>query len=441
MDCDFSAGACQVDIIQDDVGSLIFLRFSFVMLRCLFRSFFVVFVSLMTCAVAFGQSVEPWSNWRGISRDGMVAGTTWPDSLDDTHLKSQWSQKLGDSYSGPVFNETSVFTTESTKGKERVTSFDRRTGDKQWEYEWEGSHSVPFFAIRNGSWIRATPATDGTTLFVGGIRDVLVAIDCKSGNERWRVDFGNEFGKVPDFGMVCSPLIDGEFIYIQAGKGVHKLNKSNGSIVWSSLGDNGDIMSSGAFSSPVLQVLNNKRQLIVQSRTTLAGLDLESGKPDWTFAVEAFRGMNILTPTLWDNAIFTSSYGGRSLLLDVPNNTSTNVRWTNKIEGYMSSPIVIDQYLYLHLRNKRFACIDMKTGQEQWITKPYGEYWSMASNGKSILALDQTGELRLIAHNPAEFQLLSERHVSDQESWAHVGVSNGQIAIRSQKRLEIFDWK
>ena len=382
-----------------------------------------------------------WQNWRGPSRNGLVKGDAWPDSIDEKTLRSVWAKDFDDSYSGPVLTTESVFTTESQKGKERVYSVARTDGEINWKYEWDGAMSVPFFAARNGSWIRSTPATDGKTLFVGGIRDVLVALDCASGTERWRVDFGKIAGKVPDFGMACSPLVDGEDIYIQAGKGVSKLNASDGSIVWNSLGDNGDMMSSGAFSSPVIQILNGKRQLIVQTRTKLAGLDLATGKADWSHDVAAFRGMNILTPTLWDNAIFTSSYGGRSILLEVPNNASAKVRWDNKIEGYMSSPIIIDHFVYMHMKNKRFACMDLQTGKELWTTKPFGEYWSMVSNGRQILALDQNGLLRLIAHNPAEFQLISERRVSEDEAWAHLAVDGSQIAVRSQKKLMLFDWK
>lgn len=381
-----------------------------------------------------------WQGWRGPNRDGLLPGAAWPDSLDEKTLRPVWSKDFGDSYSGPVFSKDSIFTTETKSGKERVYSVGRADGTIKWSYDWDGSMTVPFFASRNGSWIRSTPATDGKTLFVGGIRDVLVALDGEKGTELWRVDFGKQAGKVPDFGMACSPLIDGEYIYIQAGKGVNKLRASDGSIVWNALGDNGDMMSSGAFSSPVIQTLNGKRQLIIQSRTKLAGLDLDTGKVDWSHEVAAFRGMNILTPTLWDNAIFTSSYGGKSLLLEVPNNESTKVRWENKIEGYMSSPIVIDHYVYMHMKNKRFACMDLQTGKEAWITKPFGEYWSMVSNGNRILALDQTGQLRLIAHNPKEFELISESKVSDQEAWAHLAVSGNQIAVRSLKKLMLFDW-
>lgn len=382
-----------------------------------------------------------WPTWRGPDRNGAVSGS-WPNSLDEKSLKQVWTRPLGDSYSGPIANDGLIFTTESKAGKETVYALSQADGEIRWQVSWKGSLNVPFFAARNGNWIRATPATDGKTLFVGGIRDVLVALDAETGNEKWRVDFAERFGKVPDFGMVCSPIVDGEHLYIQAGKGLHKLNASDGTILWSSLQDAGDMMTSGAFSSPIFGELNGIRQLLVQTRTFLSGINLETGEPYWKYEVAAFRGMNILTPTLWKSALFTSSYGGRSILIDVQDNRTPKIRWENKIEGYMSSPLVLGDYLYMHLRNKRFACLDLATGKEAWISKPFGEYWSLVTNGERILALDQTGVLRLIEHNPKEFQVLSERSLTsnDEEAWAHVGVLPGKVMVRSQKAMTMYSW-
>ena len=392
----------------------------------------VATASFTAVSDAVAEENQQWLSWRGPNRDSKLEGQTWPATLTESNFKKVWSVPFGDSYSGPIVTADSVFTTETTSGNERVTCVDRKTGETRWSKEWEGSMKVPFCAARNGSWIRATPVSDGQTIFVGGIRDVLVALDCKTGEERWRLDFGKEFGKVPDFGMVCSPLLDGDDLYIQAGKGLHKLNKNDGKIVWSSLGDNGDMMSSGAFSSPVIATIADKRQLLVQTRTYLAGVDMNSGSKLWSKSIESFRGMNILTPTVWNNGVFTSSYGGRSLLLNVSGD-SANALWENKLEGYMSSPIVIGQYLYMHLRNKRFACIDLEQGKETWVTRPYGEYWSMVSNGQRILALDQAGKLRLIAHNPSEYEMLGELEVTQEEAWAHIAVAGSDVVIRTQK--------
>lgn len=385
---------------------------------------------------------KPWSTWRGPRRDGIVEGQKWPASLDDGVLTKVWSQPLGDSYSGPVTSGGTVFTTDSKAGKETTYGFSIQDGSEVWKQTWKGAHNVPFFAARNGNWIRSTPATDGSNIYVGGIRDVVVAMDAKDGTERWRVDFAEKSGKVPDFGMVCSPLVDGGFLYVQAGKGLHKMNCSDGSIVWSSLADSGDIMSSGSFSSPIIAELNGIRQLIVQTRTYLTGVNLETGEPYWRYDVAAFRGMNILTPTIWKNAIFTSSYGGKSILIDVVDNKKPVVRWENKIEAYMSSPLVIADHLYMHLKNKRFACIDLSVGKETWVTKPFGEYWSTLTDGEKILALDQDGTLRLIQSDPKAFTLLSERKVTngDEESWAHIAVLPEKIVIRSQNALATYRW-
>jgi hypothetical protein len=64
----------------------------------------------------------------------------------------------------------------------------------------------------------------------------------------------------------------------------------------------------------------------------------------------------------------------------------------------------------------------------------------MVSDGKNILALDQTGDLRLIAHNPEKYDLVSERKLTDEEAWAHVAVLNNQVIVRSQKALTLYKW-
>ena len=107
---------------------------------------------------------------------------------------------------------------------EIVRALDRATGRELWKAEWPGAMEVPFMAKRNGDWIRSTPAYDGDSLYVAGMRDVLVCLDAKTGKERWRIDFVKQFkAPLPDFGFVCSPLVVGDFVYVQAGAGFCKL--------------------------------------------------------------------------------------------------------------------------------------------------------------------------------------------------------------------------
>lgn len=394
----------------------------------------------------YAWSAEPatWPQWRGPNRDGTISAPAWPAKVDEASLKPKWQVELQPSYSGPIVAADRIFTTETRdRESEFVIAFDRKTGKKLWEVGWPGSMSVPFFAKENGSWIRATPAYDGESLYVAGMRDSLVCIDAQTGSVTWRVDFMDKLkSELPAFGMVCSPLVIGEHVYIQAGASFLKLNKRNGDIVWRTLQEEGGMMGS-AFSSPTATTIHGVPQILVQTRTRLAGVDPETGKELWGQDIEAFRGMNILTPVVYKEQVFTSAYGGQSHLFQLEkqgNEWKAQEAWQTKQQGYMSTPVVIDGHAYLHLRNQRFVCLDLTTGEEKWTTKPFGKYWSLVANGNKILALDETGILRLIEANPKEYTLLDERKVSEESAWAHLAVCDSEICIRSLRQLTVLEW-
>jgi outer membrane protein assembly factor BamB len=416
-----------------------------VKLRYLLIAGIVFFMNSRMCdAQDSGDAI--WPQWRGPTRDGRVAGPIWPERLTRDSLELLWRVPLDPSYSGPIVTRDSVITT-ATKNKETevVLSLDRKSGKERWRASWKGALTVPFFAAANGSWIRSTPAFDGERVYVAGMRDVLVCLDAGSGKELWRLDFVEEFkAPLPDFGSVSSPLIDGDALYVQAGASTVKLDKRSGKVLWRTLQGKGGMMGS-AFSSPVIATLAGKRQLVVQGREKLAGVNLESGDVLWSRDVPAFRGMNILTPLVVGDAIFTSSYGNKSRLYAISRDEdrfTVAETWTGKSQAYMSSPVLIDGYAYMHLQNQRFACIDLKTGQPTWSSDtPFGKYWSMVAQGDRILALDQRGELYLIRANPKSFDLIDSLKIGDAETWAHLAVCGDEIFVRELNALAAYRWR
>ena len=383
-----------------------------------------------------------WGQWRGPNRDGIVKDAKWPDNLDPETLKKVWSVPLGPSYSGPLVVDDRVYITEKDGGLELVKAFDRKSGKEVWASKWEGSMNVPAFAMANGNWIRSTPTYDDGKLYVAGIRGMLVCLNAEDGKILWNKDFPKELGTpVPNFGFVCSPLIDGEHIYIQAGGAFTKLEKESGKIVWQALKDGGGMMGS-AFSSPMIGTVAGKRQAVVMTRAGLRGVDLESGEKLWGQDVKTFRGMNILTPTLFGDGVFTSTYGGTTQMITVSANGSgfeSKTAWSLPVQGYMSSPVVVDSHAYVHLKNGRFACFDLENGTEKWRTKPYGKYASLVASGDKILALDQRGGLLLIKANPEAFELMDTQRVGN-DSWAHVAVSGDDVVVRNLDEVVLFKW-
>lgn len=400
-----------------------------------------VLILLSTAPLAAADDL--WTQWRGPHRDGSVGGDSWPDNLEC--LEPMWRVELGHGYPGPIVTADRVFVAEtSDKEIELVRALDRKSGRELWRAEWQGSWKVPFFAAKNGSWIRATPAWDGKNLYVGGIREVLVSLDGVTGEERWRLNFPIHFGTdVPHFGFSSSPLIDGDHLYVQAANSLIKLDKENGKILWRSLQGDGDIGVSGAFSSPLLATLAGRRQLVVQTRLELYGVALEDGAVLWSQPVPHFRGMNILTPMVDGDTVFTSSYRQGSFLFRIAatgNGFTVEELWRHKAQAYMSSPILIDGHAYLHLGNQRLTCLDLKAGEDRWSSQPFGKYWSKAAQGDKILALDERGELHLVRANPEKLEILDSRSVSEEETWGHLAISGQEIFVRELKAIAAYRW-
>lgn len=410
-------------------------------------------VALLTLLPVHAQPpVKPaapadWPQWRGPTRDGIVTGPAWPDTLQGDSLKQVWRvDNLGPSYSGPVVASDRVYTTQTLDKKtEVVTAHDRKSGKEVWRASWEGSITVPFFAAKNGSWIRSTPAYDGKTLYVAGIKDLLVALDGKTGKELWRFDFVKEFeSPPPDFGFICSPLVDDTGVYVQAGGCLAKLDKKTGKLIWRSLKDGGGMMGS-AFSSPVFSRLAGKDQVVVQTRTQLAGVDRETGQELWTKEIPSFRGMNILTPVPYgEDGVFTSTYGGNTRLMRIKSDGgkyATEDAWSLKYEGNMTTPVMVGRHAYVLGKDRRLLCVNLETGKEAWRTdERYGEYWSLVANEDKILALDNRGLLYLLKANSKEYDPLDKRKVADSETWAHVAVCGDEIFVRDLNGLTAWRW-
>lgn len=413
----------------------------------IFLALLLVTAHPISVSSSFAVSPGSWPQWRGPQRTGVLEAPPWPDTLEESALQLMWRQEIGHGYPGPIVSEQQVFTVETRdKKKEIVRAFDRVTGEQLWETAWDGAMKVPFFAARNGSWVRSTPAYDGEHLYVAGMRDVLVCLRAQDGVVKWRVDFMKAFNtSLPDFGFVCSPLVIDDAVYVQAGAGLVKLDKETGDVRWRSLNDGGGMYGS-AFSSPVLASPGDVSQLLVQTRSSLAGVNPEDGSVLWQQPVKAFRGMNILTPVVLGDSLFTSSYGGASKLYELKRSGSEftlSESWSErKSQGYMSTPVVIDGYIYLHRRDKGFSCLDPAAKKVLWTAKQkFGSYWSLVANGNRILALDQKGELLLIDANPKSFSLLDRRKIAKQDTWAHVAVAGDQVFVRELQAISVYRWR
>ena len=424
------------------------------------RGFWVFGMAALLMSSSFGGSIADandalaWHQWRGSSRDGSIGGPAWP--TDFSGLDKVWHVELGKGYSGPIAAGDRVFVVETLPGgRAGVRALSSDDGRVIWSQSWKAKGEVPFFAKSQGTWERSTPAYSDGVLYVGDMREVFRALDAETGEVRWTIDFPRHFDvSTPPFGFASSPLVVGDYVYVQAANGLVKVEKSTGEIVWRTAVARDSIMSGGAFSSPILATLAGHEQLIAFTRAVLSGVDPRSGEVLWTHDVPNFRGMNIVTPIVFGDGVFVSQHRNGSYFIRVHGDGTvrldedgdrglsfeTETAWTNKGSGYMSSPVIVGNQLYQHLGNGRLSNIDLSSGRENWRTKPLGEYWSMVRQGERILALDSEGVLRLVQASPVSFDVVAEREVAQQSTWGHVAVSGDMIYVRGLEGITALRW-
>ena len=399
---------------------------------------YLTLLLLMTLSSAHVLSEDAsWNQWRGPSRDGF-----WPGMLpeDLSRLELAWEKRLGPSYSGPVTDGKTIFTSETVdKTFERITALDLATGEVRWTRQWEGAITVPGYAMANGSWIKSTPVLAEGSLVILGMRDEVVCLEPDTGGIRWKADPAERFNaRRPPFGGVCSPLIDGGSVYVMAGGATVKLSLADGSTLWKTLDDEGD--EDDALGCPVIETITGTRQLVVPTRTRLCGVDLVDGSLLWSVRIEAYRNMNILTPTVIGDRIYTAARGGRSQCFEISKRGDDYVAtesWNQNTQAYMSSPVTDGETIFVHNSNERLTALDADDGKVLWTGKPLGKYLSFVRNDRVLLALNSEGELMSVEPSRDSLNIWAKRKVAD-DSWAHLGVFDGGILVRDLNALKVY---
>jgi hypothetical protein len=65
----------------------------------------------------------------------------------------------------------------------------------------------------------------------------------------------------------------------------------------------------------------------------------------------------------------------------------------------------------------------------------------MVCQGDRILALDERGELILFQASPEAFKLLDRRKISEEPTWAHLGIEGDLVMVRSLKGISVYQWR
>ncbi len=388
-----------------------------------------------TCALA-----QDWPQWRGIHRDGKVAGftapATWPKAFTQ-----KWQVNVGASDSTPALVGDKLYVFARQVDNEVTLCLNANDGKELWRDTFAVQAITPP-SSRDHPGPRSSPAVADGKVVTLGVRGTLTCLDAATGKVLWRKD---EFpGEVPQFYTSSSPLIDnGIVIALLGGAGngaIIAYNLATGEQQWKWTGEGPD------YGSPVVATIAGVKQIITLTEKSLVGVSFADGKLLWQVSFPPARmAYNADTPIVdGDTVIFSgASRGTKAVKIDHQGDAfSATELWSNPaVSVQFNSPVLKDGQLYGLTAQGNLFCLDAKTGKTGWMdTTAHGQgFAAIVDAGSCLLALPSTSELIAFKPDATAYTELANIKVADTATYAYPIVIGKNIYVKDQPDADIVD--
>lgn len=402
-----------------------------------------------TEAPALQLKGDDWSSFRGPHGMGVATATGLP--LEWTSTKNvAWKTPLpGPGASSPItFGEhiyltcyTGYFVPDGPKGsldqlERHLIALRRDTGKVVWDRA-VAAKLPEETSIRDHGFAANTPAADADGVYAFFGKTGVFAFD-HQGNQLWQADVGS---KTHGWGTAASPLLHEGLVFINASvesESLVALDRKTGKEKWRASGIR------EAWNTPLLVTADSGREeLIVARHGDVLAFDPDSGKPLWSCKTDIEWYM-VPSAVAADGVIYY--LGGRSgtaaLAIRAGGSgdvTETHRLWTSKSGSNVTSPIYLDGHLYWMNDKRGIAyCAKAETGELVYeerlggIGQVYGS--PVLADGR-LYYFDRHGKTAVVAAKP-EFQLLAMNELDDRSKFdGSPAVDGRRLLVRSEKIL------
>jgi outer membrane protein assembly factor BamB len=421
------------------------------------RSTAVIF--LATIGLMFNPSAQAddWAQWGGPQRDLIWRETGIADKLpvEGKLLPRVWSTPIGEGYAGPAVANDRVFITDRIRNRnvERVLCLDAESGALKWKHEYEARYTVSYPAGP-----RSTPVVDDGRVFTVGAVGHMFCFEETTGKILWQKNFVDEYNtKLPIWGMVASPLVDGDQLITLVGGPANALvvsfDKKTGKELWRSLKS-----KAVGYAPPVIFEFGGVRQLIVWHPEAIESIDPKTGTPIWNIPYRVQAGLSIATPRKSGNRLFVASfYNGPRMIEVAKDGRSAKIAWqgnsnsevkTEGVHPIMCVPFFDGKNIYSVCSYGQLRCLDAKDGSRLWETNQatgQGRWWNafLIQQGDRFFIHNEQGELIIAKLTPKGYQEISRAILVEptrpvrrrQTIWSHPAFAMKSVFARNDKEI------
>lgn len=417
-----------------------------------------------------------WPSFRGERARGIGVGAQPPLSFDVAQGKNLlWKTAIpGLGLSSPTIWGDHIFLTsavssagdhslrvglygdiatvpDSSSHKFLVLALDRKSGKILWQQV--AHEGVPQGKRHTkSSHANPTPVTDGERVIAFFGSEGLYAYDF-NGKLLWKRNLGkldSAFFMVPEseWGFSSSPILHEGRVIIQAdvikGSFLMALDAKTGETIWKT--ERNDVPT---WSTPTIVESAGKTQVVVNGFKHLGGYDFATGAPIWW--LKSSGDIPVPTPIEAQGLIFfTSAHGPGApvhaiwpsargeIVVPADGAKSEAVAWSQpKGGGYMQTPVVVGDQIFVCKDAGVLTAYDVKTGQQLYqqrlATGQTGFTASAVASGNTLFYTAETGEVFVVKAGPT-FELLGQSSLGE-PILATPAIVDGQIFFRGKDHL------
>jgi hypothetical protein len=318
-----------------------------------------------------------------------------------------------------------------------VEAFSRADGRRLWEYRLEAAGPMPEVHDKHNM-ASSSPVTDGQMVYAWFATGQIVALDM-DGKAVWQRHLGKEIAPFDVlWGHSSSPTIFEETLLLLCdhtpASYLLALDKRTGKERWKA--DRGKGKSS--YSTPLVVPGPNGPEVIVNSSERVDAYNARTGEPLWhTGGTNRFP---VPSPLFSDGVIYMSrGYRSSPYMAIRPGGrgdiTKTHVVWENTTGGpYVSSLVHDNGLIYMATDVGAVTVVDAGTGERVWQQRIDGVFSAspVAADGK-IYFVSENGETIVLRAGRTP-EVLARNDLGER-AIASPAVSNGQIFIRTDDHL------
>jgi outer membrane protein assembly factor BamB len=364
---------------------------------------------------------DEWPQWRGPNRDGVWKEQGLVEKFDRPQLELRWRAPISNGYSGPTVAGGRVYVTDRVpepRQQERIHCFDWQTGKPIWSHAYDASYG----GVQYADGPRASVTIEDGRAYALGAVGHLHCLDAAKGTVLWQKDLDAAYQiRLPIWGISPAPLIEGDLLILHIGGSNNAclvaLDKKTGQERWRAMEDR------PSYSPPIVINQAGKRVLVCWTGDRVAGLDPQSGKEYWHYPFPAVQVViAIATPVVEKDRLFLTSFYEGSLMLRLKQDhlavekiwqrRGQHERSTDALHSIISTPLAIGDYIYGVDSYGELRCLDANTGDRLWESQaavPRAR-WStihFVKNGDKVWMFNERGQLIIARLSPKGYEEIS----------------------------------